>query len=127
METKSGSSAETLKRIQNETQRVKQRIRNDSERKRPEPRQQHVDNNHSIEVSAPNKVHDNAVESPRETRTLVIEKSSRSFFKDPVPANHMSSHLKSEHEAFKARYVSCVIKDVFFLLRRLLTPCVAAD
>jgi hypothetical protein len=34
---------------------------------------------------------------------LVIEPSTGSYFEDPVPAHQMSSHLKSEHEAFKAR------------------------
>jgi hypothetical protein len=105
METKSGSSAATLERIQNETQRVKRRLASDSERKQQQQQEQHyVYNLHSIEVSAPNRVHDvhdKAVESPQEA--LVIEASTGSYFEDPVPANHMSSHLKSEHEAFKAR------------------------
>jgi hypothetical protein len=35
--------------------------------------------------------------------SLVIDPSTGSYFEDPVPSNQMSSHLKSEHEAFKAR------------------------
>jgi phosphatidylinositol 4-kinase len=108
METKSGSSAATLERIQNETQRVKRRLASDSERKQQEQQEQHyVYNLHSIEVSAPNRVHDKTVESPQEA--LIIEPSTGSYFEDPVPANHMSSHLKSEHEAFKSRLIDEVL------------------
>ena len=33
----------------------------------------------------------------------LVEPSSGFAFEDPVPSNQMSTHLKSEHEAFKAK------------------------
>ena len=103
-----GTSSEALERIQRETQRVKNKRRTiDSDRKKPEQhrQRQHQPNYHnpSVEVSAPNHVHT----PPRHAEhPLNIEPSTGSYFEDPVPARNMSNHLKSEHEAFKARCVT---------------------
>jgi hypothetical protein len=40
---------------------------------------------------------------------IAPEPSVGAYFEDPVPANQMSTHLKSEHEAFKAKYVDIFV------------------
>lgn len=88
------SSAEVLRRIQYETQRVKSRLSdNESER------------SHSSPQKSPNS---NNLQQQREQslRDLIFEEPSLEIkFKDPVSVNEMSSHLKNDLEAFKAKLV----------------------
>jgi hypothetical protein len=86
------SHAEVLQRIQNETQRVRNRLSDDSDKS---------------QVSSPTK----SITREPSLQDLIIEPiepSTSSYFEEPVPAQNqnMSDHLKSQHEAFKARYVN---------------------
>jgi hypothetical protein len=87
--SQSPSSAEVLQRIQDETQRVRSRLSDDSDKS---------------QVSySPTK----SIKREPSLQDFIIEPSESSYFEDPVPAqNNMSDHLKSQHEAFKARYVT---------------------
>jgi hypothetical protein len=77
------SPDQTLKRIQEETKRVRRRLTEDD--------------------------HKPSDRTSREATTIDVSPSGAPVeqiietFKDPVPATNMSSHLKNEHEAFKQR------------------------
>lgn len=86
----STSSAEVLQRIQNETQRVRNRLSDDSDKSQV-----------SYQVSSPSK----SIKREDSIQDFLIDPSSSQFFEDPVPKQNMSDHLKSQHEAFKSRYV----------------------
>ena len=115
------SSADTLKRIQKETQRVKRRLTNDSDRTPPQQQQNnhHHQNHHPVQVSAPHRIHQHRQQE--KAPELILEPSTGSYFEDPVPANQMSNHLKNEHEAFKARYVEQLMSLHLPLLYDLVT------
>jgi hypothetical protein len=112
METRNGSQ-EVLIRIQKETQRVKRRLAEDSGPKQRQEEQYKNNQHPSFEVTSPNGVVQEVSPNHQE---LPIEASTGEFFEDPVPANQMSNHLKTEHEAFKAR---CVVFLDFFERYRL--------
>jgi hypothetical protein len=85
---RSPSSAESLQRIQTETQRVRNRLLYDSEKS---------------QVSSPTK----SIKLEAPLQEIVIEPSLSSFFEDPAPVSARSmSVAMSQHEAFKARYVN---------------------
>lgn len=129
-QTTGKSSEEVLRRIQQETQRVRRRLTNDST-----DDHESLDNGNnnknsiyreteaqttkhpSIEispsgtpfegVSTPNSVSNrhsnksNGKDFP--SIPFVVEGSESHTFDDPVPARNMSTHLKNEHETFKQR------------------------
>jgi hypothetical protein len=116
MTSEGESRSEVLKRIQKETQRVKNR------KKQLEVDYQHQHHSHqqvpleqestttrsTATNSSSSRLQESSSDPPSSSTTnvilpLLIEPSTGSYFEDPVPANQMSSHLKSEHEAFKAR------------------------
>jgi hypothetical protein len=122
MEPEQSTSAEaTLKRIQKETERVRKRLTYEAAIDEAHEGQEQYQTNPStstdytsIEVAESGAVStttrhntspDTAASPPSSSRAFVIEASEGVFFEDPVPARNMSSHLKIEHEAFKARYV----------------------
>jgi len=101
------SSDQTLKRIQEETQRVRRRLT--EEDLVPErgtmtspSRQAAVDDVPSVEVSSCGSPFEQAGNATP-TSTYIIENSESLTFKDPVPARNRSAHLRTEHEAFKQR------------------------
>lgn len=97
------SSDQTLKRIQEETQRVRRRLIEDdlgsnnmvSPSKHATPEKVP-----SIELSPSGTPFEQA---GTPSSDYVIENSDSHTFKDPVPARNQSVHLKHEHEAFKQR------------------------
>jgi hypothetical protein len=122
MEPEQSTSAEaTLKRIQKETERVRKRLTYEAAIDEAHKGQEQYQTNPctstdypSIEVAESGAVStttrhntspDTAGSPPSSSRAFNIEASEGVFFEDPVPARNMSSHLKIEHEAFKARYV----------------------
>ena len=119
----SADSQQVLQRIQQETQRVRRRLtnesggldeRNSTPQKTPTKKQSShyrqaitgsiSPEDSSIEVTASGYIH---TSSPQQQSGphYVIDKAPSKRFNDPVPSKIMSSHLKSEHEAFKARCV----------------------
>mmetsp|Transcript_28768 Transcript_28768/g.81140 ORF Transcript_28768/g.81140 Transcript_28768/m.81140 type:complete len:1026 (-) Transcript_28768:71-3148(-) len=80
----------TLLRLQQETDRVKQRLTQQQLENRARAQQQQQ-------------------QQPPPTNYLIIEPTESAHYEDPVPANQMSSHLKSKHEAFKARLIDDVL------------------
>lgn len=112
--TAARSSEEVLKRIQQETQRVRRRLTNDSGddsiengNRRHKKEEQYLEEqgvNASIEISRSGVPIETTPESyDNSTIPYIVEGSESHTFEDPVPARNMSSHLKSEHEAFKQR------------------------
>lgn len=75
------STSEVLKRLQNETQRVKNRLSPEKSTKREETHTQGATGN-------------------------PLKQARDDNFGDPNPSEIMSDHLKNEHEAFRAKYVS---------------------
>ena len=101
------SSDQTLKRIQEETQRLRRRLT--EEDLVPErgnmtspSKQAAVENAPSIEVSSCGTPFEQAGNSTPAS-TYIVENSESLTFKDPVPARNRSAHLRTEHEAFKQR------------------------
>jgi len=116
-------SNSTLRRIQEETQRVQarkkrltpERNKNSSNGETANSRLDRSDRSESsrehrtpvlLEEPHGKRV---ATASVPEQRELIIEPSDGVFYEDPVPTNQMSTHLKSEHEAFKARLIDEVL------------------
>jgi guanyl-specific ribonuclease Sa len=97
---------ESLTRIQKETQRLKDR----KKRLAVDQAAESATTPKSTPPSSSSKRQESRRPDPSSkdlptAASLVIEASTGGYFEDPVPANQMSSHLKSEHEAFKARCV----------------------
>jgi hypothetical protein len=117
------SSNSTLRRIQEETQRVQARKKRltpehkhekntgvDHLNNRSEQSESSIDHPHRppILLDAPSgrkRVAKAAAPPPPVQTELIVEASEGVYYEDPVPTNQMSTHLKSEHEAFKARCV----------------------
>ena len=125
------STSEVLQRIQLETERVKRRLNSSCDSGSAGSSFENGDNsilgnggeqttsNRSAADSFSGKYGQNyqqqqkgrgyqrgvqAIERSREAAPeFLIEPSSGNIFEDPVPSNQMSNHLKSEHEAFKAK------------------------
>lgn len=119
MSKTASSPDEVLKRIKQETQRVRRRLTNDSEEAEKSlvesPRLSQLERENQLQAEAyPSvEVSESGVPVPVDLETantrssnsapFVIENSESNAFEDPVPERNMSSHLKSEHEAFKQR------------------------
>lgn len=118
MSNTASSPDEVLKRIQQETQRVRRRLTNDSEDLTESLESQRKSQREgedrlraeaypSIEVSkagVPVPVELEAANTASSySAPFVIENSESQTFEDPVPVRNMSSHLLNEHEAFKQR------------------------
>ena len=95
METNSSltetSTLEVIKRLQEETQRLRNRL---------------SDNESNPSSTSPQKSpgHRSFAELEQESVTFyTVEPPSEKQFKDPVSVREMSNHLKNEHEAFKQR------------------------
>lgn len=114
------SSDGALKRIQEETQRVRRRLTNDSGDDSIENgtyrRRQKQEQNHEGKVEKPSiEVSRSGVpiepantgrsQASGSSVPYVIEGSESHTFEDPVPVQNMSTHLKNEHESFKQRCV----------------------
>jgi len=103
------SSDQTLKRIQEETQRLRRRLteedlslpdRGSMTSPPKQGRPEGVENAPSIELSTSGRPFEQ-IGTP--TSGYADESSSSHTFKDPVPPSATSAHLRSEHEAFKQR------------------------
>ena len=125
------STSEVLQRIQLETERVKRRLNSSCDSVSADSSIDNGDNiflgnrgeqtnpNRSAADSFSDKYVQNYqqqqkgrgyqqgvvdIERSREAAPeFIIEPSSGNIFEDPVPSSQMSNHLKSEHEAFKAK------------------------
>jgi hypothetical protein len=96
-------------RYQEETERIKKRLLTGSS---------HSNTNHSnnpppadrAPAVSPTSLEPPSIELIEKTPYLIeTAPSTSNYFADPVPARQMSSHLKSEHEAFKARYANATL------------------
>ena len=107
---------EALNRIQKETQRLKDRKRRLAVENQVPVEQEAEESatprsttaTAAVAAGSPSRLQESRQSDPTSkglptAASLAIEASTGGYFEDPVPANQMSSHLKSEHEAFKAR------------------------